>query len=76
MYRLEVYKLWLGFLEKMFLLLLAVVLVPSVIGTIKLSTLTVVIWSIIGMIIFVAYASLSIKAKRLADTLDMERKKQ
>lgn len=57
MYRLEVYKLWLGFLEKMFLLLLAVA-----------------IWAIIGAAIFVAYASLSIKARHLADIPDTERK--
>lgn len=56
MYRLEVYKLWLGFLEKMFLLLLAVVVVPSIVGTIKLSIHTVVIWGVIGIIIFVAYS--------------------
>ncbi len=52
MYRLEVYKLWLGFLEKTFLLILAVVVVPSVIGRIALSTLTVVVWAAIGIINF------------------------
>ena len=75
MYRLEVYKLWLGLLEKTFLLILAVVVVPSVVGRIELSTLTVGVWAAIGIIIFVAYASLSLKARRIADGLDTERKK-
>ena len=75
MYRLEVYKLWLGFLEKLVLLLLAAIGIPSIAGTVTLSTVIVIAWAVIGVILVAFYVVLSVKAKRLADTLDEERKK-
>jgi hypothetical protein len=75
MYRLDVYKLWLGFLEKLVLLLLAAIGIPSIAGTVTLPTVIVIAWAAIGIILVALYIVLSVKAKRLADTLDEERKK-
>ena len=75
MSRLEVYKLWLGFLEKLILLLLAAVVIPSIGGTATLPAVLVIVWFAIGVILVGFYVLLSVRAKRLADTLDTERKK-
>jgi len=75
MYRFEVYKLWLGFLEKLVLLLLAAVVIPLIAGTVTLPVFVVILWFIIGAVLVVFYAVLSVRAKRLADALDAERKK-
>jgi hypothetical protein len=75
MYRLDVYKLWLGFLEKLILLLLAAIGIPSIAGTVTLATVIVIAWAVIGVILVAFYVVLSVKAKRLADTLDEKRKK-
>jgi signal transduction histidine kinase len=75
MYRLDVYKLWLGFLEKLILLLLAAIGIPSIAGTVTLSTVIVIAWAVIGVILVAFCVVLSVKAKRLADTLDEKRKK-
>ena len=75
MYRLDVYKLWLGFLEKLILLLLAAIGITSIAGTVTLSTVIVIAWAVIGVILVAFYVVLSVKAKRLADTLDEKRKK-
>jgi hypothetical protein len=75
MSRLEVYKLWLGFLEKLILLLLAVVVIPSIGGTVTLPAVIVIAWFVIGVILVGFYILLSVRAKRLADALDAERKK-
>jgi multisubunit Na+/H+ antiporter MnhC subunit len=75
MYRLDVYKLRLGFLEKLVLLLLAAIGIPSIAGTVTLPTVIVIAWAVIGVILVAFYVVLSVKAQRLADTLDEERKK-
>lgn len=75
MYRLDIYKLWLGFLEKLILLLLAAIGIPSIAGTVTLPIVIVIIWAVIGIILVAFYVVLSVKAKRLADTLDEERKR-
>ncbi len=75
MHRLDVYKLWLGFLEKLVLLLLAAIGIPSVAGTVTLPSLIVIVWAVIGIVLVALYVALSLKAQRLADTLDAERKK-
>lgn len=74
MYRLDVYKLWLGFLEKLILLLLAAIGIPSIAGTVTLPFVIVIAWAVIGVILVAFYVVLSTKAKRLADTLDEERR--
>jgi multisubunit Na+/H+ antiporter MnhC subunit len=75
MHRLDVYKVWLGFLEKLVLLLLAAIGIPSIAGTVTLPTLIVLTWAVIGIILTAFYVILSVKAKRLADALDEERKR-
>jgi multisubunit Na+/H+ antiporter MnhC subunit len=75
MHRLDVYKVWLGFLEKLVLLLLAAIGIPSIAGTATLPTLIVLTWAVIGIILTAFYVILSVKAKRLADALDEERKR-
>ena len=75
MHRLDVYKLWLGFLEKLILLLLAAIGIPSIAGTVTLPIVIVILWAAIGIILMIFYVILSVKAKRLADTLDEERKR-
>jgi uncharacterized membrane protein (DUF485 family) len=75
MHRLDVYKVWLGFLEKLVLLLLAAIGIPSLAGTVTLPILIVIAWAVIGIILVAFYVTLSVKAKRLADTLDEERKR-
>ena len=72
---LEVDKLWLGFLEKLILLLLAVVVIPSIGGAVILPAVIVIVWFVIGVTLVEFYILLSVRAKRLADTLDAERKK-
>lgn len=74
MYRFEVYKLWLGFLEKLILLLLAAVVIPLIAGTVTLPAVIVIVWFVIGVVLVAFYIILSVRAKRLADTLDEERK--
>ena len=75
MYRLDVYKLWLGFLEKLVLLLLAAIGIPSIAGTVTLPIVIVIAWAVIGVILMAFYVVLSVKTKRLADILDEERKR-
>ena len=75
MYRFEVYKLWLGFLEKLILVLLAAVVIPLIAGTVTLSAIAVILWFIIGVVLAAFYTILSVRAKRLAEALDAERKK-
>jgi hypothetical protein len=75
MHRLDVYKVWLGFLEKLVLLLLAAIGIPSLAGTVTLPTMIVIAWAVIAVILVAFYMALSVKAKPLADTLDEERKR-
>ena len=63
MHRLDVYKIWLGFLEKLVLLLLAAIGIPSLAGTVTLPTLIVIAWALIGVILVAFYV---IRALRLS----------
>jgi hypothetical protein len=49
--------------------------IPSIAETVILSIVIVIIRAAIGIILVAFYMVLSVKAKRLADTLDEERKR-
>ena len=76
MHRLKLYRLWLGFLEKLILLLLAAIVIPMVVGAVTLPTTIVVLWLFIGVALVLFYVILSVRAKRLAETLEKEEKKR
>jgi len=44
MLKFELYKLWLGFIEKLILLILAAVIIPLVIGKVFIPTIMGFIW--------------------------------
>ena len=75
MYRLELYKLWLGFLERVILLLLAAIVIPMVVGAVSLPASIVISWLFIGVALVLFYVILSVRAKRLAEALEEEDKR-
>lgn len=60
--RKEVYKFWLGFIEKLFLVLGTVVIIPRIFGQLKYPVLSLV-W--VSAVIFVLLAIMSIISHRL-----------
>lgn len=55
----EVYKFWLGFFEKITVLIFAAVIVPSVIGQFKYPLTLIIGWSGVVLILLVAMLLLS-----------------
>lgn len=55
----EVYKFWLGFFEKITVLIFAVVIVPSVIGQFKYPLTLIIGWSGVVMVLFIIMLLLS-----------------
>lgn len=55
----EVYKFWLGFFEKITVLIFAAVIVPSVIGQFKYPLTLIIGWSGVVLVLFVILSLLS-----------------
>jgi len=66
--KLEVYKLWLAFLEKLILLVLAVVIIPLVIGKMFIPSIIGIIWAFLVIILVVVYIFISFKLRNLWKT--------
>jgi len=67
--KLEVYKLWLGFLEKLILLIIAVVIIPLVIGRVFIPSIIGVVWAFLVIILVIVYIFISFKLRNLWKTL-------
>lgn len=68
--KLEVYKLWLSFLEKLILLVLAAVIIPLVLGKLLIPTIIGIVWLGLITMLWVIYIFISMKLKNLWKTLD------
>jgi len=66
--KLQVYKLWLAFLEKLILLVLAVVIIPLVIGKMFIPSIIGIIWAFLVIILVVVYIFISFKLRNLWKT--------
>lgn len=67
--RLELYKLWLGFLEKLVLLILAAVIIPLVMGKVLIPMAVGIVWFILVVILVLVYVVLSLRLRKLCQTL-------
>ena len=63
--KLEVYKFWLGFCEKVVLLLLATIIVPLLVGRISIPVILVFVWSFVCILLILFAAALSVRAWKL-----------
>ncbi len=61
----EVYKFWLGFLEKVFLLAFASLFIPMFSGKLDLSTKAIILWLVICFLLFVAMFDISLRLWKL-----------
>lgn len=64
----EVYKFWLGFFEKITVLIFAAVIVPSVIGQFKYPLTLIIGWSGVVMVLFIIMLLLSFSIWHLPKT--------
>ena len=63
--KLEVYKFWLGFCEKVVLLLLATIIVPLLVGRISIPVIVVFVWSFVCILLILFAAALSVRVWKL-----------
>lgn len=63
----ELYKIWLGFIEKLILLILAVVIIPLVIGKVFMPLIIVIIWFVMIIVLAIFYISLSVRLRKLSE---------
>ena len=63
--RLEVYKFWLGFCEKVVLLLLATIIVPLLVGRISIPVVLVLVWSFVCIFLILLAVALSVRVWKL-----------
>jgi len=63
--KLEVYKFWLGFCEKVVLLLLATIIVPLLVGRISIPVVLVFVWSFVCMLLILLAVALSVRVWKL-----------
>jgi len=67
MLKFELYKLWLGFIEKLILLILAAVIIPLVIGKVFIPTVIGFIWFGMIVVFTISYVYLSLKLRKLCE---------
>ena len=63
--KLEVYKFWLGFCEKVVLLLLATIIVPLLVGRISIPVVLVLVWSFVCILLILLAVALSVRVWKL-----------
>ena len=63
--KLAVYKFWLGFSEKIILLLLATVIIPLVVGRISIPVVVIFVWSFVCILLVLFAAVLSVRVWKL-----------
>jgi len=63
--RLEVYKFWLGFCEKVVLLFLATIIVPLLVGRISIPVVLVLVWSFVCIFLILLAVVLSVRVWKL-----------
>ena len=63
--KLEVYKFWLGFCEKVVLLLLATIIVPLLVGRISIPVIVVFVWSFVCILLILFAVALSVRVWKL-----------
>jgi len=57
----EVYKFWLGFFEKLFLVFVVSIIIPFVVGQLEVPFIVFFSWTFLGLILLVLIAFLSWK---------------
>ena len=67
MLKFELYKLWLGFIEKLILLILAAIIIPLVMGKVLIPTVIGFIWFAMIVVLAIFYVYLSQKLRQLCD---------
>ena len=72
MLKFELYRLWLGFIEKLILLILAAVIIPLVIGRVFIPTIIGFIWFAMIIVLAISYIYLSLKLRKLCSQQDKE----
>ncbi len=61
----DFYKFWLGFVEKIIIVLLVSILVPLFIGQVEISFLATFIWGVIFFVLIIATVIVSLKLWKL-----------
>ena len=72
MLKFELYKLWLGFIEKLILLILVAVIIPLVIGKVFIPIIMGFIWFSMIIVLAASYVYLSLKLRKLCSLQDRE----
>ena len=67
MLKFELYKLWLGFIEKLILSILAAVIILLVIGKVFIPVVIGFIWFSMIVVLTIFYVYLSLKLRKLCD---------
>ena len=55
----EVYKFWLGFFEKLFLVFVVSIIIPFVVGQLEVPFIVFFSWALLGLILLILIAFLS-----------------
>jgi hypothetical protein len=71
----EVYKFWLGFVEKIAVLISAVIIIPRVIGQLNYSFVLVIMWVIVFILLCSVLMFLSLRIWYLPKDDEQEEKK-
>jgi hypothetical protein len=66
--RREIYKFWLGFLEKVILLVLATIVIPASIARTEIPFTIRIAWLSLGVVLFIVSLVLSVKLSKLSIT--------